>query len=51
MNDRYFAYLNALRESGAINMFGAAPHLAMAFSLTKQESTDILLKWMMESSK
>jgi hypothetical protein len=45
-NTRYFAYLNALRESGAINMFGAAPHLAAAFSLSNSQARDILLKWM-----
>jgi hypothetical protein len=46
MNDRYFAYLNALRESGIINMYGAAPHLAAAFSLSRSEARDIVLKWM-----
>jgi hypothetical protein len=45
-NTRYFAYLNALRESGSINMFGAAPHLAAAFSLSNSQARDILLKWM-----
>jgi hypothetical protein len=45
-NTRYFAYLNALRESGEINMFGAAPYLAGAFSLSNSQARDILLKWM-----
>ena len=49
-NTRYFAYLNALRESGAINMFGAAPYLQEAFSLSRAEARDIVLKWM-ESHK
>ena len=44
--DNYFAYLNALRESGAINMYGAAPYLAGAFSLSNSQARDILLKWM-----
>ena len=35
-----------LRESGAINMFGAAPDLAAAFDLSRHEARDILLKWM-----
>ena len=41
-----FDYLNQLRESGAINMFGAAPDLAAAFDLSRHEARDILLKWM-----
>jgi hypothetical protein len=45
-NTRYFAYLNALRESGAINMYGAAPYLQDAFNLSRAEARDILLKWM-----
>ena len=45
-NTRYFAYLNALRESGITNMFGAAPYLQDAFNLSRAEARDILLKWM-----
>jgi hypothetical protein len=45
-NTRYFAYLNALRESGITNMFGAAVYLQRDFGLSRQESRDILLKWM-----
>lgn len=44
-NTRYFAYLTALRESGAINMLGAAPHLAAAFSLSNSQARDLLLQW------
>ena len=42
----YFQFLENLRESGVTNMFGAAPYLANAFSLSKSEARDILLKWM-----
>ena len=45
-NTRYFAYLNALRESGIINMYGAAPYLQEAFNLSRADARDILLKWM-----
>ena len=44
--ERYFAYLNALRESGITNMFGAAPYLQDAFNLSRTEARDIVLKWM-----
>ena len=44
--ERYFAYLNALRESGITNMYGAAPYLQEAFNLSRVEARDIVLKWM-----
>ena len=39
-------YLNALRESGAVNMFGAGPYLIEEFGMTKHEARDALLDWM-----
>lgn len=39
-------YLDALRASGAVNMFGAAPHLAKAFGLSKADASTILVYWM-----
>lgn len=48
----YFEYLDKLRESGITNMFGARPYLINAFpELTKQESREILSKWMKTFSK
>ncbi len=41
-----FDYLNSLRESGAVNMFGARPYLAEQFELSKSESSYVLQKWM-----
>ncbi len=41
-----FKFLDGLRESEAINMFGAAPHLAEAFNLDKKESRAVLKEWM-----
>lgn len=40
-----FEFLNDLRESGSINMFGARPYLAKQFELSNMESLDILVKW------
>lgn len=45
-NRKYFAYLDALRESGITNMFGAAPYLQEAFGLDRKEARQILLQWM-----
>jgi uncharacterized protein YciI len=41
-----FRYLDSLRKSGRINMFGAAPHLAEAFGLSKNEAREVLRQWM-----
>ena len=42
----YFEFLDDLRESGDINMFGAAGVLVEVFDITKQEARDILSAWM-----
>ena len=39
-------YLSDLRESGTINMFGAAPHLVYEFGVEKSEARKILSNWM-----
>jgi hypothetical protein len=39
-------YLNDLRESGAVNMFGAGPYLMDQFGLNKYQARDALLDWM-----
>lgn len=44
--ETYFAFLDIIRETGQINMFGAAPVLAETYGLTRQEARDILFKWM-----
>ena len=42
----YFDFLIDLRDSGAINMFGAAPCLSAEFGLDKREAREVLLAWM-----
>lgn len=48
MDDRetLFRFLDALRESGAINMFGAAVPLAETFGLSRSEARAVLAEWM-----
>lgn len=41
----YFEYLDDLRDSGKVNMFGAAPYLAEAFNLEKSEARTFLKRW------
>lgn len=46
LTQEIFDYLNALRESGRINMFGAAPYVAAEFGLDKREAKEYVLAWM-----
>ena len=39
-------YLNALRETGTVNMFGAAPYISETFGVNKQEARQYLKNWM-----
>lgn len=45
MNE-YFTFLDVLRDSGATNMFGAAPYLVEVYGIDKRKARDILLAWM-----
>lgn len=44
--DKYFEYLDGLRESGVSNMYGATPYLVQAFDITNMEAREILKAWM-----
>ena len=46
--DKYFAYLEQLRESGETNMLGAVPYLQREFSELAHDparAREILLAW------
>jgi len=43
---KYFLYLNRLRESGVVNMFGAAEYVENDFDLDRKEAVNILIAWM-----
>jgi len=46
-DQEYFEFLDALRETGATNMFGAASYLRDEYpELSKQEARQILMRWM-----
>ena len=47
----YFEYLDALRESGVTNMFGAGAYLEDHFGLSRYEAKDILLEWIQSFGK
>lgn len=44
--NKYFEYLDNLRDSGKTNMFGAAPYLVEDFGITMWEARKILVAWM-----
>ena len=43
--ESYFKVLDDLRESGAINMFGAPRYLMDSFGLTKDEANATFVEW------
>lgn len=46
--EKYYNYLNELRETGLVNMFGAAIYLENDFGLSHEKAKEILLKWIVE---
>lgn len=43
---QHFAFLDALRESGATNMWGAHPYLRVAHGLDEREARAVCGRWM-----
>ncbi len=43
---KVFLYLDGLRESGKINMFGATPVIEDVFGVNKSIARELLAKWM-----
>ena len=46
LETQVFLYLDRLRESGIVNMFGAGPYVEDEFGLGRQEAKDLLIEWM-----
>jgi hypothetical protein len=46
MQEKINDYLDALRETGTVNMFGASPYIAEVFGVTQKEARDYLKRWM-----
>jgi hypothetical protein len=42
----YYEYLEVLRQSGATNMFGAAPYLQDRYGLDRRKAREVLSSWM-----
>ena len=46
MSKEHKNYLNNLRDSGVVNMFGAGEFLVATFGLNKRDANKLLLEWM-----
>jgi len=46
MQEKVNVYLDALRESGAVNMFSVAPLISETFGVNKHEARQYLKNWM-----
>ena len=44
--DQVFAFLNMLRDSGKVNMFGAGPYVQEAFDFSRHQAKQYVLAWM-----
>jgi hypothetical protein len=44
--EEVFEYLDELRDSGATNMFGAAPYVQKAFGVSSNDARDLVVEWM-----
>lgn len=44
--DEMFDYLDMVRETGQINMFGAAPWLEKEYKISRQDARSVLSAWM-----
>jgi len=41
-----FEYLEDLRESAEVNLFGSGTYLQSAFGLSRYEAKDVVMEWM-----
>tara|TARA_B110000037_G_C17062878_1_gene482632 strand:- start:339 stop:506 length:168 start_codon:yes stop_codon:yes gene_type:complete len=45
LREAAFEYLETLRESGLINMYGSGPYLQEEFDITKKQARELFLAW------
>lgn len=51
MEEEIFEYLDALRDSGETNMFGAGPYLQAEFGITPNEARKYVSDWFKHKQK
>lgn len=42
----YYIFLDALRHTGFVNMYGAVPYLQDVFKLDQKKAIEVLASWM-----
>ena len=50
-NNKYWLFLESLRQSGVTNMYGAVPYLQEAFRIDKEDAKRILADWMINYNR
>ncbi len=45
-NNEHWIYLERLRQSGVVNMYGAAPYVEKEFDVSRKEAIKIVADWM-----
>ena len=43
---RVFNYLDALRDSGIVNMFGSVPYVRKVFKVSQADGVALVVEWM-----
>ena len=51
ITEEHLTYLDNLRKSGIVNMFGAVGYIRSEFDLSKTDATDVLTHWMKTSEE
>jgi hypothetical protein len=51
VTDEHLEYLDTLRESGATNMFAAAPYIEAEFGVSRNDARTICSYWMQTFSE
>lgn len=46
LKEKCFVYLDELRESGVVNMYGATPYIIKEFDIPRSEAINLLTAWM-----
>ena len=49
--EKYFRYLDDLRDSGVTNMWGAPAYLVAVFGLSNKEARKVWAAWIKEKEK
>lgn len=44
--EEIFEFLDSVRSSGKINMFGAAPYIQEVYGVKRHEAKELLMEWM-----